>query len=277
MNKYHFNFPKLPAVYKFTNKVNGKIYIGKSTDLRRRMYSHFRSSLQEKASDSFVRALIKYGFDSFKIEVIELFPKRSNFIDLYIMEREKFWIGFFQSQNESIGYNLLSADMRIGFTMSEETKKKIGAALKGRPSPMRGKKGVLNPCFGQKLSEETKRKMAEGMERRIEKDRQNGIVPRRGRKYRVLNYKYIPPTPETRKKMIEQSVLATRKRIAQIDNITGEVIKIWNSLSEAALFFTPDKPYNTAGISHCLAGRLKTAFGFKWALSQPSLETEEAL
>jgi group I intron endonuclease len=72
------------CIYKATNKVNGKIYIGKTTgSLDRRIRRHIR----ETACKAFHRALQKYGRDGFDFKIIyesknekELYEKEVMFI-----------------------------------------------------------------------------------------------------------------------------------------------------------------------------------------------------
>ena len=63
------------CVYKFTNKVNGKIYIGKTINWKRRMCKHKSSA--KKPKYYFGRALRKYGFDNF--EIVSIFNSKSFF------------------------------------------------------------------------------------------------------------------------------------------------------------------------------------------------------
>lgn len=84
-----FNF-----IYKITNTITGKIYIGK----------HSTDNLDDGYLGSGIyirRSIKKYGTDKFIKEVIE-------FIDYEVMnEREIFWIKSMDSTNTNIGYNLL--------------------------------------------------------------------------------------------------------------------------------------------------------------------------
>lgn len=59
-------------IYKFTNKINGKIYIGQTTC---RLQDRINKHLQDTKNDElyFHRALKKYGIDNFSIEVVEDF------------------------------------------------------------------------------------------------------------------------------------------------------------------------------------------------------------
>lgn len=60
------------GIYKYTNKINNKIYIGMSNDIMRRKYEH-QSMANCGDNIYFHRALAKYGSDNFTFEVIETF------------------------------------------------------------------------------------------------------------------------------------------------------------------------------------------------------------
>jgi len=80
-------------VYKTTNLVNGKIYIGR--DVRNRP-SYLGSG------KVFLRAIKKYGKNEFRKETLDHCPSLS-----ILNEREKYWITFFNSTNKNIGYNIM--------------------------------------------------------------------------------------------------------------------------------------------------------------------------
>ena len=81
------------GIYKVTNKVNGKVYIGQSVDIGRRWRQHMT------AEDDiyFHKAIQKYGVDNFIWEVIEKCKKSE------LDERESYWIEYYDSYNK--GYN----------------------------------------------------------------------------------------------------------------------------------------------------------------------------
>ena len=56
-------------IYKVTNKINGKIYIGQTNNFEKRKREH----LLDKRTNhqAFKRALNKYGFDGFDWEIID--------------------------------------------------------------------------------------------------------------------------------------------------------------------------------------------------------------
>ena len=84
---------KVCGIYKVTNKVNGKVYIGQSVDIGRRWRTHMT------AEDDiyFHKAIQKYGVENFEWEVIEQCKKKD------LDEREIYWIEYYDSFNK--GYN----------------------------------------------------------------------------------------------------------------------------------------------------------------------------
>lgn len=79
-------------IYKITNLINGKIYIGKDTVSDKNYYG---SGLLIK------RAINKHGIENFKKEILE---ECNNNDELCI--REKYWIEKYNSTNSQIGYNI---------------------------------------------------------------------------------------------------------------------------------------------------------------------------
>ena len=62
------------GIYKFTNKINGKHYIGQSKNIMQRKQKHYNTSQNTDSKDyfcSFHCAIRKYGFDNFSFEVLE--------------------------------------------------------------------------------------------------------------------------------------------------------------------------------------------------------------
>lgn len=91
-------------IYKITNKVNSKVYIGQtSRSIEIRWQEHLRHAFEPNISgynNHFYKAVRKYGADNFIIELVEQ-------CDNDIMsEREIFWIDFYNSYNSEYGYNL---------------------------------------------------------------------------------------------------------------------------------------------------------------------------
>lgn len=79
-------------IYKITNLINNKIYIGKDTTSDK---NYFGSGILIK------RSIEKYGRENFIKEVIE---ETDDYNTLSV--KEKYWIEFFNSTNPDIGYNI---------------------------------------------------------------------------------------------------------------------------------------------------------------------------
>lgn len=83
------------GIYKITNKINGKVYIGQSRDIMRRWRQHKTSKLDYPL----YRAFQKYGIDNFEFTVLEE-------CDIQLLNsRELFYIQQFQSNKKDYGYN----------------------------------------------------------------------------------------------------------------------------------------------------------------------------
>ena len=92
------------SIYKVTNTINGKVYIGQT--MRKpasRWRQHINSSMCETYNDYnvyFHIAIRKYGQDAFLFEEIEICSNAE------LDDREIFWIDYYQSFNHEYGYNL---------------------------------------------------------------------------------------------------------------------------------------------------------------------------
>lgn len=61
------------GIYKFTNKLNGNFYIGSSVNLSWRFINYYTLSYISKVKSHLTisRALIKYGYFNFELEILE--------------------------------------------------------------------------------------------------------------------------------------------------------------------------------------------------------------
>ena len=90
----------MTGIYKITNLLNGKIYIGQSIDIMRRWRQH-RSSYKKNNqwNTPLYNSMHKYGLINFMFEVIEECPR-----DL-LSSREQYWIQYFNTYDRQYGYN----------------------------------------------------------------------------------------------------------------------------------------------------------------------------
>lgn len=90
-------------IYKITNKINGKVYIGQTIrTIQDRWKEHIRYSFTTEKGKSYNsilhKAIRKYGVDAFDIEEVEHCDNDS------VIEREEYWIKYYNSAKG--GYNI---------------------------------------------------------------------------------------------------------------------------------------------------------------------------
>ena len=249
------------VIYKTTNLINGKIYIGQDKNNNLNYYG---------SGDLIKSAIKKYGKKNFIKEILCV----CNTID-ELNSKEKFYINEYNSTDKNIGYNITiggtngtmlhrkhtketKEKMRIsalGKKKSESHRKNIGLSKRGIPltnehkekisnsNPLKGKKigphsievrkKISNSKKGKKASDETKLKMS-------------------NTHMGVKNHFYG-------KKHSEEFMETKRKKIIQM-NINDEFIKEWNSLSDASINLN----IYVSNISNVLKGKYKTTGGFKF-------------
>lgn len=135
-------------IYKITNTLNNKIYIGQTSKSIQERYSVHLKCAKKKINRYLYDAMNKYGVDKFKVECIGEYP--NDVLD----EQERYWISYFNSNNREFGYNMTpgggGGDTWTSNPHKEETiqksivtKKKNGtygiSYIKGMPSPNKGK------------------------------------------------------------------------------------------------------------------------------------------
>lgn len=88
------------GIYKITNKLNNKCYIGKSNNIENRFNYHKNNYKCDKEwNKTLYKAFRKYGIENFNFEIIENIQDYDNINN----DREKYWISFYDSYNN--GYN----------------------------------------------------------------------------------------------------------------------------------------------------------------------------
>jgi group I intron endonuclease len=155
-------YPTDAGIYKITCKNNGKIYIGKAINLRNRINNHKNVKRRSKGMFYFQYALLKYGWESFTVEILEIVKDFDKFKDNKILlEKEAFYINLFDSTNLDKGYNRckFSTDS-TGIPCSKETKIKIGNANRGKRPSAETRKKLREFRLGKKHSKETREKMS---------------------------------------------------------------------------------------------------------------------
>ena len=144
-------------IYKTTNLVNGKIYVG--------FHSKNNKNYLGSGRD-FKKALKDFGRNNFIRETLEVVNKFNK------DERERFWIKKLNSQNPNIGYNIRRGGgewpklkgidkLKLGRVWTKEEKKKHSDIMK--VSSHWTKKGINNFRYGKKHTKETKNKISDSL------------------------------------------------------------------------------------------------------------------
>ena len=166
------------GIYKITNLVNSKVYIGASKNIEKRWSEH-RGSVKSPIHSE----LEALGEENFKFEILLECPEdmlaqwERDMICLYDADdpekgyNDKNDRPYSLKRNESLRGRKLSeetrrkiSESRKGITHSDEAKRKISEAKKGRPGIPHSdetKRKLSESHRGLKASDETKRKLSE--------------------------------------------------------------------------------------------------------------------
>lgn len=158
------------TIYKATNVINGKSYIGFDSKWPNRKKCHERNYKDKKTK--FYSAIKKHGWNSFIWEIIYQSKDglhTKNIMENYFIEEYNTY-SFYEYSN---GYNMtLGGDGTFGLIVSEETKNKLRSSLRGRKLSDKSKDKIRNSLKGishtTERKEKMKRKRIFSKERKIE-------------------------------------------------------------------------------------------------------------
>ena len=190
-------------IYKSTNKITGKVYIGQTTkNLEKRIKGHVNESKKDK-NRPFLSSINKYGVDNFVFEIIDFADNLNELND-----KEIYWIDFYNSVSPN-GYNVTGGgqgDKTIG---TKELGKRISEGLKNSEKWQtllnddeylkKREEKFINSSKGKKFSSEHKEKIWEKNKERILKfnkstskkwivvDKDNNIIRITGKEEYFIN------------------------------------------------------------------------------------------
>jgi len=241
------------CIYEVVCRVNGKKYVGQTTNFKHRKSYHLTPSTHKYNANPLYLDIIKYGKDNFEFNVLlEIKESDENIFKFKMLEQEKYFITLFDSINN--GYNLelgneLTAKMKIhlseiakgrkgywtGKHLSEKIKRKISKAQKGKPAWNKGLK--LN-----------------GSQKNMNRDKigkpswNKGLI-------NAYSKKTLKKMSEGRKGKCAGKDSGRARKVINID--TG---LIFDTIQEAAKCYK----ITYSNISNCCAGRIKTSGGYHW-------------
>lgn len=222
------------CVYMHENRVNGKKYIGITSQKPTRRWQNGR---HYENCAVFFRAIQKYGWDGFRHEIL--------YTDLTQAEAERLEVDLIEkygTRDPEKGYNLaVGGSARAGWHHTEDAKKKIGARTRGRPMTEEhrskiadAQRGEKNHAYGKPLSEEHRRKVSASLHGHAVSD-------------------------ETRDRIKEIKTEMSGRPVTCLT--TGQCFR---SLAEAV----EKTGVNRSGIIACCKGRRKTAGGYCWRYAE---------
>ena len=176
-------------VYKITNTVNNKSYIGIS--IHEPTKGRIRKHLTGHGNRYLANAINKYGKDAFTYEVLE-----ANVFDEFLPDLEVAYIANFNTVAPH-GYNLTSGG-EVSKTLSKETRRKISEGNKGKPISAETRRKISEGNKGKPISAETRRKISEA-----KKGKPRSEETRRKVSEALKGKKGKPHSAETRRKMSE--------------------------------------------------------------------------
>lgn len=236
------------TVYMHKNKINGKVYVGITSQKPQHRWGN--NGVNYKKGLRFYNAIQKYGWDNFEHIILftSLTKQQAEQIEIILIREYK-------SNNIKYGYNIANGGNSKG-KQSEETKKKISKANKGKISWAKGKS--MKQETKNKISNSNKIAYKDKPTSKYLKPYKKGNIPwNKGTKGIMKSNKTsfkkgnIPPF---KNKKIPFEIYEHRcKKIICVE--TGE---IYNSISEA------QKIKKCSNISQVCRGIRKIAGGYHW-------------
>lgn len=223
----------MTGIYQIKNKINNKIYIGKSIDIEKRWGEHIRNAkYPDRATYEYpiYTAIRKYGIENFLFEVLEQTIEDDNFM----YERENYYYEKLQPEYNQMRPERNAADFlrRPVLQIDKKTLKVInsfsGVTVASRELNI-SRSAISNVLTGRAKS-------SYGYYWCFEDEYQN----------------FVEPKPQYEPNM---------KKVAKIDNNTKEVICIYDSVKDAAT----DNNLDRRIIGNVANGRNKTGGGYIWA------------
>lgn len=240
-------------IYKITNQINNKIYIGQTIKSRPtdRFSQHrylARHIEQEKTISYLHRAMAEYGVDNFSFEIIE---KVENEL---LNQQEQYWISFYNSLVPN-GYNLtLGGDGAPGFSrpQSAQEREKKGQSVKRFYEEHPEKRKERSEQAKSYWSSEERRKEQSKRSKQFFQEHPDYFKGENNPMYGKHH------TEEALEKI--RAHAATRKfPIAQLDKDTRKVIQIFDGVKDAE---------KALGVSHGWLSKAakvhKIAYGYRW-------------
>jgi group I intron endonuclease len=145
------------SIYRITNRVNGKVYVGQTRVPKRRWTDH-QYAAKKNVDTYFYSAVRKYGASNFEYEIMEVCTLAQ------ADDREMYWIRRLRATDKEYGYNTSIGGTNGNNSTSQEVRDKISRAKKGvstGPCPPERAENIRRAklASGYRHTEETKQKI----------------------------------------------------------------------------------------------------------------------
>lgn len=226
-------------IYKITNNINGKSYIGKTNNIERRWKEHKSGNGGTAILD---KAFNKYGIQNFTFSVIQSITGSN--IETFNKELSDLEIMYISTYNTYIdGYNATIGGEGISeYRHSDETKSKISKALQGRTLTEEHKQKCGTAMLGKHHTPEARLRIREALLNRNPEIIKRAADKRRGRKRSA--------------DAIEKTAASKRIPVLQY-SLDGVFIAEYPSLSSIEGMIS-------ANIAACCKHRINSAYGYIW-------------
>lgn len=246
-------------IYKATNLVNGKIYIGQTVeDLPERVRKHLYEAHSKRDSNVvFHRAIRKYGDDNFLWDIIDYADSKQE-LDV----KEEYWINKYNSHihiKKSNGYNMtFGGEGSEGYKHTEEAIQKMSNIQKER---FKNKENC--PMYGKNHTEESKQKISEARKKLYTGENH----PWHGRKH----------SDESKQKMRESSkgVCAGKENYQAKTIIQLTLDNVFVAKHDTIRDSAKSVNGHHSAISRCCSGHRGKHKGFKWMFEEDYLALEK--
>ena len=151
-------------IYVIRNKINSKIYVGQTNNLKRRWARHKYEAFTKQNKKPLYQSIRKYGMNNFELIDIEQHTKEN------IDEAEIFWVEFFQSNKKDLGYNLTSGGQLATKTLILKPRipGMLGKhhSLETRQQMSENRGGEKNAFYGKHHTDQSKQLMSQNPNRK---------------------------------------------------------------------------------------------------------------
>ena len=260
------------VVYKHTNKTNGKCYIGITG--RANPNRRWCGGAGYSQNEYFYSAIQKYGWDGIEHSII---AEGLSLEEAYEMEKKL--IKEYDSANRLYGYNLdlggngagsrseatrqKNRETMIRLYRETDLRQKISEGVKRRFSKPEEHEKLRKAAIKRNQDPQKYENICKGNQRRWKDDNERIKVSNGLKKYYAENPERRKEMSEERKRFLTEHPEKKKTRAVVQLSKTGEVIKTWSSMTEAAKQFGT----NSQNISAVCNGRRRTAGGYIWRYS----------